>query len=189
MVNSWRTKSRREAAEAGILPLAATTVIKPSPPNVGTREAVADIKQAALVAPPVERPALPVLNVGDLILRPVRFLGGALCEKEVLNVCFGRSEDRKSRTFKARRGWEFAPSEWVATEMSGRGVVCFSEEEPPRGWTHFIVVKVGRGGRTATVRPVVGDLGKLFAKFTELGPLVVVRGMDEALASLKEVKS
>ncbi len=121
---------------------------------------------------PQEVQSAPQLKVGDLILRPVRLLGGDCATKEILDVNFGRSEDRKSRTFKARRGWEFAPNEWVASEMNGRGVVCFSEEESPRGWTHFVVTKLGKRGTTAEVRPCKPDSGKLFSKFHEPGPVV-----------------
>lgn len=187
MANSWRTQAQRQAALTGIVPATESPVVKsekipvvivvPSAPVKLTAESVQKKAHELLRQQPRD---VPKLKVGDLILRPVRLLEGS--QKEILNVQFGRSNDRKSRTFKARLGWEFAPDAWVATE--GHGVVCFSEENPslPK-WTHFIVEKIGRDGKTAEVRPCNGDRAKLLKKFSEPGPAVSVKVVEPGTLS------
>ncbi len=113
------------------------------------------------------------IALGQRIWRPVEFYGSRdAATPRIVNIRF-RPAGRGSVMVRAVAGSSsryFMRKGLVAS--SGKcGFVCFCQVPVPKNWTFFVVTRIHRGGRSATVAPVRGRLEQLLAQYEYPGAL------------------
>jgi len=78
--------------------------------------------------------------------------------------------DRGSYMFKADSGRGHFTDQLVAFSGTCRfGLTCFVGTPPRDPWTHFVVVRLNKSGKSVVVRAVYGDPEELFKQYKGIG--------------------